>query len=1155
MENINCKSDRAIVTVTGPIEESSMLQLASSIQKLHYDLYYKNIELEISSPGGLIQALDYIREIMEGLRAKGVTFTTRALISTSSAAANLVSLGDYRQAARTTSFLYHQSRGGGADLYTAKQATVMVSAMEQLDERYLNLLVEQAQRQAQSSQVRRPALTKIDFADNDWSIIDYLLIASGNTKSKGTEGYRDEMLERLRNHMDECLKEDEKFKQLYRSLFDLDRFISAALAVELHLVDGFVDDSLKPESHDSGSHIPESGVPEELYVPEWKSLYPEGRISRKLLCRHTLILGETGSGKSASGILPIVRSVMADNSPVGCALIIDPKGEIRAEMEDMPHNSFKIHDIDVKYDKRCVLNLMAGEKEFGEQDLKDHQYLKMATEILKRSASLSTVSPATTLAGQRHRVSGDPFWDVQGTDLAQTVLAFVLLMLHNRRDVFVSYNTFVNSDDSSVDVDEEAMKRKALAEKQKQRIRKDNPVFDTEEELNDFVRNLYATKNPTKDEQELIDENKKACKEAADAINLNFGDTTAPGRTTDAPRPDEDIVNSDELRGAHRKLMEFGAAAGVVAADVDILLNPEEQRFLQECKTKVKESLDGKLGVSAELGGWFGWDDFQPEEIDQIREEYKQVYALYSELIPKFVNVIKGSELYRKNYEFKKYFDKSPVNSDTFTKFWLKPIPIKQILDKSPMSFDTSADIPAVEGGPSHEQDNTIIIGEIVEHPVTPYAVLYDYKGEPIAEIPPEHLTFDPDATFLGSVTEEAVTLVDSKGEKVAEFPREVDKYDPDAIVAGDFTEDTVTLIEAGSGKKVEEISREVYELNNAGIDSLIYRVQEIKTDLEAIFDYTFNMYSSFEKEENIQPSQNILALSNLALGTMFEPGRDTISAALIVEQLKDKIKDGEATEIYRQIRGWDDVSRAEKQMVGVVSAAKNCFFGFRDGTPANTLYFGVEPYYQSVINHDERDDWLVLDFNNAVNEDKARSIYVFQPDRNNNGALVARALKAAWFEAVLSSKKREKDGGSMPLVAYIADEFHQFITTDKVHGEQSFLDTCRSFGAFCVLACQSISSMKHALAEISGDVVKDQEGISVLLSNTATKLFFRTTDTALKDYMDRLCPFVPGLGQVTSIRPPSTLQPGECYASLANGSFERRQLEPYTKEKGRTAE
>ena len=83
-----------------------------------------------------------------------------------------------------------------------------------------------------------------------------------------------------------------------------------------------------------------------------------------------------------------------------------------------------------------------------------------------------------------------------------------------------------------------------------------------------------------------------------------------------------------------------------------------------------------------------------------------------------------------------------------------------------------------------------------------------------------------------------------------------------------------------------------------------------------------------------------------------------------------------------------------------------------------------------------------------------------------------------------------------MPLVAYVADDFHRFITSDRVHGEQSFFDTCRSFGAFCVVASQSMSSLHHALG---GDSYtnKAEKAVEILLNNTGTKLFFRTTDSA----------------------------------------------------------
>ena len=122
------------------------------------------------------------------------------------------------------------------------------------------------------------------------------------------------------------------------------------------------------------------------------------------------------------------------------------------------------------------------------------------------------------------------------------------------------------------------------------------------------------------------------------------------------------------------------------------------------------------------------------------------------------------------------------------------------------------------------------------------------------------------------------------------------------------------------------------------------------------------------------------------------------------------------------------------------------------------------------------------------------------------------------------------------------------------MHGEQSFLDTCRSFGAFCVLACQSVSSMEHALEEGGDSWQKNRAALDILLNNTANKFFFRSTDQALQGYLDRLCPPANGYGPLIRVRPPSTLQPGECYASLSDGRFERCQLLPFKAKKGTAA-
>ena len=108
-----------------------------------------------------------------------------------------------------------------------------------------------------------------------------------------------------------------------------------------------------------------------------------------------------------------------------------------------------------------------------------------------------------------------------------------------------------------------------------------------------------------------------------------------------------------------------------------------------------------------------------------------------------------------------------------------------------------------------------------------------------------------------------------------------------------------------------------------------------------------------------------------------------------------------------------------------------------------------------------------------------------------------------------------------MPLVAYVADECHRFVTSGLVHGEQSFLDTCQSFGAFCVLACQSVASLRQALAEANGFSDSTEPAIEIILANSGNELFFRSTDRDVGECVERLCPRTPGHPDVASIRPP----------------------------------
>ena len=250
----------------------------------------------------------------------------------------------------------------------------------------------------------------------------------------------------------------------------------------------------------------------------------------------------------------------------------------------------------------------------------------------------------------------------------------------------------------------------------------------------------------------------------------------------------------------------------------------------------------------------------------------------------------------------------------------------------------------------------------------------------------------------------------------------------------------------------------------------------------------------------------------------------------------------GEGRDVLdRVVEYWEPMSRIERQYAGVLATARTACSALADATLARRLYFGCEPGYAAA-----REAGEVLDFARAVSREGGGPLVLYQPALHGPDELVARALKAAFFEAVLHDPDRARGCEDLPLVGYVADEFHRFVTSDRVHGEQSFLDTCRSFGAFCVLACQSVAGIEHALAEGAGSGTRNEAAVSMLMTNTATKLVFRSTDTKTLQPLHEWCPHHPGLDAVTRVRPPTTLAPGECYALLPDGRFERRRLDPF---------
>ena len=164
----------------------------------------------------------------------------------------------------------------------------------------------------------------------------------------------------------------------------------------------------------------------------------------------------------------------------------------------------------------------------------------------------------------------------------------------------------------------------------------------------------------------------------------------------------------------------------------------------------------------------------------------------------------------------------------------------------------------------------------------------------------------------------------------------------------------------------------------------------------------------------------------------------------------------------------------------------------------------------------------------------------VFSPRLDSAGAEAAgRVLKTKYFEAAFGRNNKVR-----PMF-YICDEFQRFITSDPGSGEQAFLDRCRAYRVSCVLATQSLASIRNRLSELSvGRRTNVEATLNILLGNTGNKFFFRSTERETLEAVERLMPQArSGVASAVQLRPPSQLGVGECYYVLADGSAGRGRI------------
>ena len=886
------RQGHAVIKVVSDVTEELVIELVAHIRRLRDECFHDRVELEIASNGGSVVALGYLLDALDGFRAGGLEVVTRALTSAASAAADLVALGDRREASGSAVLRFHSARTFGVNEVTARTAGTLQGMLDAADDRLMRRLVERGLRAGS------PAPPPVGEAagamhDADWRVAAALAGPAGRA---GAGPGPEDVLRRLRERVRGCLREPDGagLRRLYDELFAFDAPVSAALARELGLLDAVVNPGARearPEPSGAACRI-----------PEWRAAFgPDGDVDRRVLCRHVLVLGETGSGKTASGALPAAAATLDPNNPVGCVLVVDPKREIGPELDRLAGGcGASVRTFAPKAGAGGpALDLMRGPEWSLDADLEAGRCLSAAQKILLRAASLSPGNPAAALAGRGLEGLRDPYWPMEGARMAKTAVALALTALRRRAELFAGL---------------------PLAE----------PLLGAPE-------------------------------------------------------------------SATRALRRLGERAGVLA--------PEP--------AGLRDVVDRTLAAAEEVRAL------------QLNHEWES----------------------------------------------------------------REGDEPEDDEG------------------------LDDADGGDWA-----------DAAKATAAMSEAVDAVVAKA--VADLRRRAGRLFPGAAGKG-FRADLKRIAGAVSGTGAElGLKRAAATLPIAAMRCL--------------------------GDAELRPAPSVLALASDLLMTAFRrnsaagpEGDGQIGAADLAKVLRPLAGSAEEREMIDQVEHWSALAEASGSghYAGVQAYAQNCLWEFADAAPAWTLYFGAEPQ----LGCGGPAAPALLDFDAAVDAERGRAVFLVQPALGAaQDALLARALKARFFEAVLGSRKRLRRGGRMPLVGYVADECHRFVTSDTTHGEQSFLDTCRSFGAFCVLACQSVSSLTHALAGDGGGAARNEAAVSILLNNTGTKLFFRTTDADTKELIAKLCPEPTDGCKVVRLRPPSALLPGECYAALADGRFERRRLDPY---------
>ena len=136
--------DYAVVSFFDDVTWPTIVDLVDSVDTLIDSYHYTEIELQISSCGGLTDALAYFLDACPRWSRQGLRLRTRAFANAESAAAVMLSVGHDRTVEPSTLLVYHQSRLHASGPINAQTTAEMSIRLLQFDERMIGCLVDRA---------------------------------------------------------------------------------------------------------------------------------------------------------------------------------------------------------------------------------------------------------------------------------------------------------------------------------------------------------------------------------------------------------------------------------------------------------------------------------------------------------------------------------------------------------------------------------------------------------------------------------------------------------------------------------------------------------------------------------------------------------------------------------------------------------------------------------------------------------------------------------------------------------------------------------------------------------------------------------------------------------------------------------------------------